>query len=138
MTYKKVGRPKAAADKKRDKLVKLMLTANEYKMFQEKSKGFVSASDFIRTRLFYNSTLQQVQPEVFIQTLKEYLRVLVETKGIMSETLSVVRGRIATGDTSLESVFAVLLEEFKKQVKLEKEIAAYMQRMLKAGRKTSS
>lgn len=136
MTYKKVGRPKTTADKKRDKLVKLMLTTDEYNLFQEKTKGFVSASDFIRTRLFYDSTLQQVQPEEFIEKLKGFLDNLTETKAVMSESLSVIKGRIAAGDTSLHDLFSALLEEFKKQVKNEKEIATYMQRMLKAGRKS--
>lgn len=136
MIYKKVGRPKTAADKKRDKLVRIKLTAEEYNLFLEKSKGFVSASDFIRTRLFYDSTLQQVQPEIFIQTLKEYLDVLRETKVVMSDSLTVIKGRIGAGDTSLERAFRELMELYKSQLKCEKEIAIYMQRMLKAGRKS--
>lgn len=136
MTYKKAGRPKTVVDKKRDKVIRLKLTTEEHNQFLKKARGFVSASDFMRTRLFYDSTLQQVQPEVFIQTLKDFLTVLRDTKTVMSESLSVIKGRVGDGDISLEESFKALMELYKKQIKCEKEIATYMQRMLKAGRKS--
>ena len=137
MVYKKSGRPKVDEENKRDKVVKLMLTPSEHQILQSKAQGFVTVSDFIRTRIFFDSTLQQVQPEEFIQTLKDYLTVLSETKAVMSETLSVIKGRINNGESGLTELFSAMMEQFKQQVKMEKTIATYMQRMLKAGRKST-
>lgn len=138
MILKRGGRPKTSAENKRDKVVKLKLTASEYDLLQNKSQGFMSVSDFIRTRIFFNSTFQQVQPEEFIKILKQYLVILTETKAIMSESLSAIKERINDGDNSLKDTFSAMLEQFKWQIKVEKEIATYMQRMLKAGRKSQN
>lgn len=137
MTYKKSGRPKVDEENKRNKLVLLKLTPSEHKILQSKAQGFISVSDFIRTRIFFDSTLQQVQPEEFIKTLKDYLTFLGENKAVMSETLSVIKGRINNGESGLTELFSAMLEQFKQQVKMEKAIATYMQRMLKAGRKST-
>ena len=106
--------------------------------YRDKAQGFISVSDFIRTRIFYNSTFQQVQPEEFIKILKQYLDILAETKAAMSESLSEIKRHINDGDDSLKDTFSAMMEQFKWQVKVEKEIATYMQRMLKAGRKSKN
>lgn len=138
MDFKKAGRPKASKEEKRDKKILLKLTVAEYDALQNKAQGFISVSDFIRTRIFYNSTFQQVQPEEFIKILKQYLDILAETKAAMSESLSEIKRSINDGDDSLKDTFSAMMEQFKWQVKVEKEIATYMQRMLKAGRKSKS
>lgn len=138
MAFKKAGRPKASKEEKRDKKILLKLTVAEYDALQNKAQGFISVSDFIRTRIFYNSTFQQVQPEEFIKILKQYLNILAETKAAMSESLSEIKRRINDGDDSLKDTFSTMMEQFKWQVKVEKEIATYMQRMLKAGRKSKN
>ena len=135
MDFKKAGRPKASKEEKRDKKILLKLTVAEYDALQNKAQGFISVSDFIRTRIFYNSTFQQVQPEDFI---KNYLYILAETKAAMSESLSEIKRHINDGDDSLKDTFSAMMEQFKWQVKVEKEIATYMQRMLKAGRKSKN
>ena len=138
MDFKKAGRPKASKEEKRDKKILLKLTVAEYDALQNKVQGFISVSDFIRTRIFYNSTFQQVQPEEFIKILKQYLDILAETKAAMSESLSEIKRHINDGDDSLKDTFSAMMEQFKWQVKVEKEIATYMQRMLKAGRKSKN
>ena len=138
MDFKKAGRPKASKEEKRDKKILLKLTVAEYDALQNKAQGFISVSDFIRTRIFYNSTFQQVQPEEFIKILKQYLDILAETKAAMSESLSEIKRQINDGDDSLKDTFSAMMEQFKWQVKVEKEIATYMQRMLKAGRKSKN
>ena len=138
MDFKKAGRPKASKEEKRDKKILLKLTVAEYDALQNKEQGFISVSDFIRTRIFYNSTFQQVQPEEFIKILKQYLDILAETKAAMSESLSEIKRHINDGDDSLKDTFSAMMEQFKWQVKVEKEIATYMQRMLKAGRKSKN
>lgn len=138
MDFKKAGRPKASKEEKRDKKILLKLTVAEYDALQNKAQGFISVSDFIRTRIFYNSTFQQVQPEEFIKILKQYLDILAETKAAMSESLSEIKRHINDGDDSLKDTFSAMMEQFKWQVKVEKEIATYMQRMLKAGRKSKN
>lgn len=138
MDFKKAGRPKASKEEKRDKKILLKLTVAEYDALQNKAQGFISVSDFIRTRIFYNSTFQQVQPEEFIKILKQYLDILAETKAAMSESLSEIKRLINDGDDSLKDTFSAMMEQFKWQVKVEKEIATYMQRMLKAGRKSKN
>lgn len=138
MDFKKAGRPKASKEEKRDKKILLKLTVAEYDALQNKAQGFISVSDFIRTRIFYNSTFQQVQPEEFIKILKQYLDILAETKAAMSESLSEIKRSINDGDDSLKDTFSAMMEQFKWQVKVEKEIATYMQRMLKAGRKSKN
>ena len=132
MDFKKAGRPKASKEEKRDKKILLKLTVAEYDALQNKAQGF------IRTRIFYNSTFQQVQPEEFIKILKQYLDILAETKAAMSESLSEIKRHINDGDDSLKDTFSAMMEQFKWQVKVEKEIATYMQRMLKAGRKSKN
>ena len=138
MDFKKAGRPKASKEEKRDKKILLKLTVAEYDALQNKAQGFISVSDFIRTRIFYNSTFQQVQPEEFIKILKQYLDILAETKAAMSESLSEIKRHINYGVDSLKDTFSAMMEQFKWQVKVEKEIATYMQRMLKAGRKSKN
>ena len=138
MDFKKAGRPKASKEEKRDKKILLKLTVAEYDALQNKAQGFISVSDFIRTRIFYNSTFQQGQPEEFIKILKQYLDILAETKAAMSESLSEIKRHINDGDDSLKDTFSAMMEQFKWQVKVEKEIATYMQRMLKAGRKSKN
>lgn len=138
MDFKKAGRPKASKEEKRDKKILLKLTVAEYDALHNKAQGFISVSDFIRTRIFYNSTFQQVQPEEFIKILKQYLDILAETKAAMSESLSEIKRHINDGDDSLKDTFSAMMEQFKWQVKVEKEIATYMQRMLKAGRKSKN
>ena len=138
MDFKKAGRPKASKEEKRDKKILLKLTVAEYDALQNKAQGFISVSDFIRTRIFYNSTFQQVQPEEFIKILKQYLDILAETKAAMSESLSEIKRHINDGDDSLKDTFSAMMEQFKWQVKVEKEIATYMQRKLKAGRKSKN
>ena len=138
MDFKKAGRPKASKEEKRDKKILLKLTVAEYDALPNKAPGFISVSDFIRTRIFYNSTFQQVQPEEFIKILKQYLDILAETKAAMSESLSEIKRHINDGDDSLKDTFSAMMEQFKWQVKVEKEIATYMQRMLKAGRKSKN
>ena len=138
MDFKKAGRPKASKEEKRDKKILLKLTVAEYDALQNKAHGFISVSDFIRTRIFYNSTFQQVQPEEFIKILKQYLDILAETKAAMSESLSEIKRHINDGDDSLKDTFSAMMEQFKWQVKVEKEIATYMQRMLKAGSKSKN
>lgn len=138
MDFKKAGRPKASKEEKRDKKILLKLTVAEYDALQNKAQGFISVSDFIRTRIFYNSTFQQVQPEEFIKILKQYLDILAETKAAMSESLSEIKRSINDGDDSLKDTFSAMMEQFKWQVKVEKEIATYMQWMLKAGRKSKN
>ena len=136
--FKKAGRPKASKEEQRHKKILLKLTVAEYDALQNKAQGFISVSDFIRTRIFYNSTFQQVQPEEFIKILKQYLDILAETKAAMSESLSEIKRHINDGDDSLKDTFSAMMEQFKWQVKVEKEIATYMQRMLKAGRKSKN
>ena len=138
MDFKKAGRPKASKEEKRDKKILLKLNVAEYDALQNKAQGFISVSDFIRTRIFYNSTFQQVQTEEFIKILKQYLDILAETKAAMSESLSEIKRHINDGDDSLKDTFSAMMEQFKWQVKVEKEIATYMQRMLKAGRKSKN
>ena len=138
MDFKKAGRPKASKEEKRDKKILLKLTVAEYDALQNKAQGFISVSDFIRTRIFYNSTFQQDQPEEYIKILKQYLDILAETKAAMSESLSEIKRHINDCDDSLKDTFSAMMEQFKWQVKVEKEIATYMQRMLKAGRKSKN
>ena len=65
------GRPNKSEDKLKSKQVHLLLTRDEYEKLKKLSRGFTSMSDFIRCRLFYNSTFQQVQPEDFINAINE-------------------------------------------------------------------
>lgn len=103
MDFKKAGRPKASKEEKRDKKILLKLTVAEYDALQNKAQGFISVSDFIRTRIFYNSTFQQVQPEEFIKILKQYLDILAETKAAMSESLSEIKRHINPGVAGMNS-----------------------------------
>ena len=63
------GRPTKAENTLKNKQVHLLLTVDEYEKLKKLSRGFTSMSDFIRCRLFYNSTFQQIQPEDFIKAL---------------------------------------------------------------------
>ena len=130
---KKVGRPKAASDVKKKNRVVLLLDDTEYKNLQKLSVGFCSVNDFIRTRLFTNSTLQQVQPEVFLATLD---KLVVELESAKTEVQNAVKLTMRSTETATKDLNAQLVSVFRKLLKQEKRIADYMFRMLKEGRKT--
>ena len=130
---KKVGRPKAASDVKKKNRVVLLLDDTEYKNLQKLSAGFCSANDFIRTRLFTNSTLQQVQPEVFLATLD---KLVVELESAKTEVQNAVKLTMRSTETATKDLNVQLVSVFRKLLKQEKRIADYMFRMLKEGRKT--
>ena len=130
---KKVGRPKAASDVKKKNRVVLLLDDTEYKNLQKLSAGFCSANDFIRTRLFTNSTLQQVQPEVFLATLDKLVEELDSAK---TEVQNAVKLTMRSTETTTKDLNVQLVSVFRKLLKQEKRIADYMFRMLKEGRKT--
>ena len=130
---KKVGRPKAASDVKKKNRVVLLLDDTEYKNLQKLSAGFCSANDFIRTRLFTNSTLQQVQPEVFLATLD---KLVAELESAKTEAQNAVKLTMRSTETATKDLNVQLVSVFRKLLKQEKRIADYMFRMLKEGRKT--
>ena len=130
---KKVGRPKAASDVKKKNRVVLLLDDTEYKNLQKLSVGFCSVNDFIRTRLFTNSTLQQVQPEVFLATLD---KLVVELESAKTEVQNAVKLTMRSTETATKDLNVQLVSVFRKLLKQEKRIADYMFRMLKEGRKT--
>ena len=130
---KKVGRPKAASDVKKKNRVVLLLDDTEYKNLQKLSAGFCSVNDFIRTRLFTNSTLQQVQPEVFLATLD---KLVVELESAKTEVQNAVKLTMRSTETATKDLNVQLVSVFRKLLKQEKRIADYMFRMLKEGRKT--
>ena len=130
---KKVGRPKAASDVKKKNRVVLLLDDTEYKNLQKLSVGFCSVNDFIRTRLFTNSTLQQVQPEVFLATLD---KLVVELESAKTEAQNAVKLTMRSTETATKDLNVQLVSVFRKLLKQEKRIADYMFRMLKEGRKT--
>ena len=130
---KKVGRPKAASDVKKKNRVVLLLDDTEYKNLQKLSAGFCSANDFIRTRLFTNSTLQQVQPELFLATLD---KLVVELESAKTEVQNAVKLTMRSTETATKDLNVQLVSVFRKLLKQEKRIADYMFRMLKEGRKT--
>ena len=130
---KKVGRPKAASDVKKKNRVVLLLDDTEYKNLQKLSVGFCSVNDFIRTRLFTNSTLQQVQPEVFLATLD---KLVAELESAKTEVQNAVKLTMRSTETATKDLNGQLVSVFRKLLKQEKRIADYMFRMLKEGRKT--
>lgn len=130
---KKVGRPKAASDVKKKNRVVLLLDDTEYKNLQKLSAGFCSVNDFIRTRLFTNSTLQQVQPEVFLATLD---KLVAELESAKTEVQNAVKLTMRSTETATKDLNVQLVSVFRKLLKQEKRIADYMFRMLKEGRKT--
>lgn len=132
------GRPKKALVEKRVHRVPVLFNESEYQKLQEMAKGSINLSEFIRVRLFYNSTFQQVQPEDFISTLQGMLSNIQESKAAISQCLSTLNEAVSqSGDiSSAKNEFNQLLEEYKKQIKNEKNIGRYMRNMLKAGRKT--
>ena len=130
---KKVGRPKAASDVKKKNRVVLLLDDTEYKNLQKLSVGFCSVNDFIRTRLFTNSTLQQVQPEVFLATLD---KLVAELESAKTEVQNAVKLTMRSTETATKDLNEQLVSVFRKLLKQEKRIADYMFRMLKEGRKT--
>lgn len=130
---KKVGRPKAASDVKKKNRVVLLLDDTEYKNLQKLSVGFCSVNDFIRTRLFTNSTLQQVQPEVFLATLD---KLVAELESAKTEVQNAVKLTMRSTETATKDLNVQLVSVFRKLLKQEKRIADYMFRMLKEGRKT--
>ena len=136
MATRKGGRPLSNSVEKRSKVLKLRVSMDEFSIIQSKAKGFISISDFIRNRIFYDSTLQQVQPEEFLRVMKGFLEKLAQNKMALDEVLGSLKGKTDKGDIIYLELLDTLKSLFLKQIKVEQESAKFMQKMLRAAKKT--
>lgn len=136
MATRKGGRPLSNSVEKRSKVLKLRVSMDEFSIIQSKAKGFISISDFIRNRIFYDSTLQQVQPEEFLRVMKGFLEKLAQNKMALDEVLGFLKGKTDKGDIIYLELLDTLKSLFLKQIKVEQESAKFMQKMLRAAKKT--
>ncbi len=129
------GRPNKSEDKLKSKQVHLLLTRDEYEKLKKLSRGFTSMSDFIRCRLFYNSTFQQVQPEDFINAINELSENCRESKAELSAHMDIFKQLLDSGDENYKTVVGVLTKSYKSHLAYEKQLSNYISQMLDAAEK---
>ena len=126
------GRPTKAENALKSKQVHLLLTVDEYEKLKKSSRGFTSMSDFIRCRLFYNSTFQQVQPEDFIKALNELSNNCQDSKIELSAHLEYFKQLQQSGDIDCQKIINSLIKSYKAHIAYEKQLANYIAQMLDA------
>lgn len=126
------GRPTKAEESLKSRQVHLLLTKDEYEKLKKLSRGFTSMSDFIRCRLFYNSTFQQVQPEDFINAINALSDNCRDSKNELSQHLEYFKMMQQSGDCDYKRVINALVKSYKSHITYEKQLANYISQMLDA------
>ena len=126
------GRPTKAENALKSKQIHLLLTGDEYEKLKKLSKGFTSMSDFIRCRLFYNSTFQQIHPEEFIKALNELSKNCQDSKTELSTQLEYFKQLQQSGVVDCKKLIKSLSNSYKAHIAYEKQLANYIGRMLDA------
>lgn len=126
------GRPNKSEENLKSRQVHLLLTKDEYEKLKKLSRGFTSMSDFIRCRLFYNSTFQQVQPEDFIRSINELSEHCRDSKEELSAHMGIFKSLADSGDEDCKKALKVLTKSYKSHIAYEKQLAAYIGQMLNA------
>ena len=126
------GRPTKAENTLKNKQVHLLLTVDEYEKLKKLSRGFTSMSDFIRCRLFYNSTFQQIQPEDFIKALNALSDNCQESKTELSAHLEYFKQLQQSGGIDCTKAINALIKSYKAHIAYEKQLANFIGQMLDA------